>query len=450
MDEPSHAAWRTFLGDHPETRSVDLLIPDLSGIARGKRMTAAAFTSSLTSGVSFASTVYALDSTGANVDASGLVWEEGDADRTCGVDCSTLTVVPWRSGGAQVIAGLVGNDDRPLFADPRATLSAMQDRISALDLTAVAAIELEFHLLSPNMASNRRHDAAAPSVPNATGDVYGHASLDAHDEFLERLDHICQQQSLPARAAVKEYGAGQFEINLGHVDSALRAADDAFLFKRAVRAAARAVGLCASFMAKPFEHDSGNGMHVHVSLVGDDGSNVFAAGDAGQRRLQDAIGGLRDAMAESMLIFAPNANSFRRFQSRSYAPTAPTWGYNNRTVALRIPSGPVAARRIEHRVAGADANPYLVLAAVLAGMHHGLTQRIDPGPATTGNAYDANATGLPVSWERAIEALAEASILPTYLGDDLCRLYRVCRDAERRRFEEIVTPTEYAWYLAAV
>jgi glutamine synthetase len=151
-----------------------------------------------------------------------------------------------------------------------------------------------------------------------------------------------------------------------------------------------------------------------------------------------------------MLLFAPNANSYRRLRPLSYAPTAPTWGHNNRTVALRVPSGTAAARRVEHRLAGADANPYLVLAAVLAGIHHGLDRRLEPGAPVTGNAYAKVPPSLPLSWESAIAALAAAKVLPDYLGAAFCRLYRVCRAAERDRFDDLITPAEYAWYLATV
>jgi glutamine synthetase len=211
-----------------------------------------------------------------------------------------------------------------------------------------------------------------------------------------------------------------------------------------VRAAARADGLLATFMAKPLPGQSPSGLHVHVSLITADGDNLFARDE---QALRHAIAGLQATMAESMLLCAPNANSYRRLRPLSYAPTAPTWGHNNRTVALRIPIGHPTARRIEHRVAGADANPYLVLAAVLAGIHHGLTHELQPDAPITGNAYDQVAPSLPLSWDRAIEALAEAIILPGYMGERFCRLYRVCRAAERDRFADVITPMEYAWYL---
>jgi glutamine synthetase len=277
--------------------------------------------------------------------------------------------------------------------------------------------------------------------------VDGLAPLDEHEAFLSRLADFCAAQDLPAKSAVSEYAPEQFEVNLGHVPDPLRAADHAFLLKRAVRAAARADRLLATFMAKPLPRQSASGMHVHVSLVDEDGANLFARDE---RALGHAIAGLQATMAESMLLCAPNANSYRRLRPLSYAPTAPTWGHNNRTVALRIPTGNAASRRIEHRVAGADANPYLVLAAVLAGIHHGLSCKLAPDAPITGNAYDQVAPSLPLRWDRALETFAAASVLPEYLGEKFCQLYGACRAAERDRFADVITPTEYAWYLHTV
>jgi len=443
-------AWRSFRRRFPDVETVDLILPDLAGIARGKRLVADAFDAALSGGLGFPSSIYGMDSTGANVAASGLIWERGDADLPCLVDPTSLVAVPWRAGGAQVLAGLGEPDGRPFFADPRAVLRTVAAHFEAQGLTPVCALELEFFLLDggrdekglPRVA--RQQGEGAVTDPGA---VYGLDPLDAQDGFLARLRGYCAGQDLPVKSAVSEYAPGQFEINLGHVADPLRAADQCFLLKRAIKAAARAEGLQATFMAKPFADLASNGLHVHVSLADREGSNRFAADEAA---LRHAIGGLQATMAEAMLLFAPNANSFRRLRPYSYAPTAPTWGHNNRTVAIRVPSGAPAARRIEHRVAGADANPYLVLAAVLAGIHHGLSERLDPGPPITGNAYVEVEPSLPLSWDRAIDALAAAHILPDYLGAEFCRLYRVCRAAERDRFADLITPAEYAWYLGTV
>jgi glutamine synthetase len=448
---PALAAWRAFLTRFPTIATVDLILPDLVGITRGKRLTAEGFASGLGGGaLSFPGSLYGMDSTGANVDASGLIWEQGDPDRPCRVDPSTFAPVPWRAGGAQVLAGLGDPEGGPSFADPRALLRAVAGRFTALGLQPVCALELEFYLLDPRLGRDGRarplpHQAGAAKF--YAGQLYGLDAVDQQDDFFACLSQFCAAQELPAKGAASEYATGQYEVNLGHVADPLRAADHAFLLKRAIRAAAKEVGALATFMAKPFEDRSGSGMHIHVSLEGRDGRNRFAADPA---VLGHAIGGLQATMAESMLLCAPNANSYRRLQPLSYAPLAATWGHDNRTVALRVPSGPEAARRIEHRLAGADASPYLVLAAVLAGIHHGLVNRLEPGPPTRGNAYAEVEPDLPISWARAEVALESATVLPGYLGEAFCRLYRVCRAAERARFEEVVTPLELSWYLRTV
>jgi glutamine synthetase len=446
-DDPA-ALWRAFTERHPDLRTIDLVLPDLAGVARGKRLTGEAFASGLAAGFTFSTSIYAMDTTGANVAASGLIWEEGDADRPCALAWQTLAPVPWRDGGAQILGGLVEPDGSPFFANPRAALARATDALAAQGLRAIAAIELEFYLLErASLASGAPRPPAQADGRRPSGvQVYGLDELDDQAAFLERLAACCRAQSLPAKGAVAEYAPGQYEINLGHGDP-LAAADHAFLLKRAVRAAAHAEGLEATFMAKPLAGQSSSGMHVHVSLLDAAGGNAFAA-DA--RLLEHAIGGLQASMAEAMLIFAPNANSYRRFRPGSYAPLAPSWGRNNRTVALRVPAGPESARRIEHRVAGADANPYLVLAAVLAGIAHGLERRLDPGPPITGNAYEQLPPSLPLSWETAIAAFASDGILAQHLGPGFCRVYRACRAAERDRFEDTITPLEHAWYLRTV
>ena len=247
--------------------------------------------------------------------------------------------MPWRAGGAQVLGGLGEPGGGPFFADPRGVLQAVAARFEALGLTPVCALELEFFLLDRG-----RDDGGLPRVARAHGSggitdcgaVYGLDPLDAQDDFLARLRSYCERQELPAKGAVSEYAPGQLEVNLGHVADPLQAADQAFLLKRAIKAAARAEGLQATFMAKPFAGQASNGLHVHVSLVDRAGHNRFAADEAA---LHHALGGLRATMAEAMVLFAPNANSYRRLRPLSYAPTAPTWGHDNRTVALRVPVG---------------------------------------------------------------------------------------------------------------
>ncbi len=438
------AAWAAFAARHPGLASVDVILPDLQGVVRGKRLPAEGFGSAL-AGLQFPRSLYALDTTGANVDASGLVWEAGDADYPCLIDGRTLVPMPWRRRAAQVLAGLLGDDGRPYWADPRAVLRRVLARFDALRLTPVVALELEFYLLEPDPPDQEPRPAGGGG---AGPQVFRLDDLDAQAGFFARVERFCRLQGVPAKGVLAEYAPGQFEVNLGHVPDAVQAADHAFMLKRLVRAAARAAGQEATFMAKPFPEQAASGLHIHVSLVDAAGANLF---EKDEGALRYAIGGLQTCMAESMLLFAPNANSFRRLTKRSYAPVAPTWGFNNRTVALRVPESAAAARRVEHRVAGADANPYLALAAVLAGIHHGLCEALDPGPPVEGNAYErAAASTLPTSWDGAIEAMADGKVVRTYLGEEFWRLYGVVRGAERDRFNAVITPLEYRWYRATV
>ena len=453
-DPSALTAAEAFLAEHPLTESVDLLLPDLNGILRGKRLRADQLAGALAGECFFTISLYALDSTGTNVDRSGIVWEQGDPDRPVVLDPDTLRPVPWRPGGAQVLGGILDADGTPFFADPRHLLRRVAGRFAELGLSPVAALELEFHLLAPDL-----DPAGRPSVapchrlggPGREVEVFLPDRLEDQERFFALVEEYAAAQDVAIKSSLPEYAPSQYELNLGHGPDMVRAADEAVLLKRLVKAAARSCGQRATFMAKPFEDLSGSGLHVHLSLLDRQGRNVFGQGAEGEALLRHATAGLSALMAESLLLFAPNANSYRRLRPRSYAPTAPTWGENNRTVAVRLPPAAPAARRLEHRVAGADANPYLALAAVLAGVHHGLTHRLDPGPPTTGDAYaDQRPSPLPLSWESAIAAFRRGQVLRTYLGDRFVDLYAACREAERERFGAKVTPTEYAWYLGAV
>lgn len=440
-----------FIDENPLVEQVEILIPDLAGVPRGKRVPIDALRHGGT--LSFSSTVYALDTTGDNVDRAAIVWDEGDADRPLAPDFATLAAVPWKPTRAQVLAGLLDHDGTPFFADPRAALAALARRFAERGLCLGVALELEFYIL--DIASD---EDGRPLVPPSlrlgrrprTIEVYSHDRLSEEDAFFETVVRWAEALGLRVVGIDAEFAPGQYEINLGHCDDAVRAADAALLLERCVREAASAAGRRASFMAKPFADRSGSGMHVHVSLYDAEGRNLFGEAPDGQAWLRRALAGLLRAMPESMAIFAPNANSYRRLRPGSYAPLAPCWGENNRTVAIRIPLSPPHARRLEHRVAGADANPYLVLAAVLAGILDGLEFGGDPGPPVQGNAYEQLAPSLPRSWETALTALKTGTVLRRWLDPRLLDLYALCRETERERFEARITPLEYEWYLTTV
>ena len=259
-----------------------------------------------------------------------------------------------------------------------------------------------------------------------------------------------ERMDIQAETVISEYAPGQYELTLHYRTDVMQAADDLIRLKRIVRMQARRHGVVACFMAKPIEKYAGSGMHFHVSLCDDAGRNVFAEAVEGQwtDTIRHAIGGLRQTMGESMLVFAPHANSWRRFANQSYAPVSPSWGVNNRSVALRIPAGDVRARRIEHRPSGVDANPYLVAATILAGIRHGLAQRIDPGPETTGNGYEgAPDLPIPADWREAIRAAQGSAFLKEALGADMHRTFTAIKAAEYQRVARWIADVDYELYL---
>jgi glutamine synthetase len=270
------------------------------------------------------------------------------------------------------------------------------------------------------------------------------AQMDAFAPFFDDLYAGAHAMGIPAETAISEAGVGQFEVTMRH-GPAMQAADNAWLFKSLVRGIARQHGMAATFMAKPYANDSGNGMHVHFSVLDADGNNVFDnGGDDGTDILRHAVAGCLAAMPGSSLIFAPHGNSYDRLVDGAHAPTAAAWGYENRTVAIRIPGGPTAARRIEHRTAGGDINPYLLLSAVLGAAMIGVEDQMQPSAPVTGNAYaQSELPSLASDWVGAIERFETdpfiARIFDPLLIDCLCR----CKRQEIRKFADL--PAERHW-----
>ncbi len=457
MSSPADEA-RDFLDRHPDVDSVDLLISDLNGVLRGKRIPRDNLEKAYRDGVNLPASVFALDILGNTIEATGLGLSIGDSDRVCRPVAGSLMPSPWLRDArqAQLLMTMTEADGTPFFADPRQVLARVLERLRRAGLTPVVAVEMEFSLV------DRHRDALGmvqPPCSPATGEraaqsqLYSINELDEYAELLEEIHAAARAQQLPLDTALKECAPGQFEINLIHCDDALAACDSAVLLKRLIKGVALHHGFEATFMAKPYGQEAGNGTHVHISLLDEAGNNVFAAEDGaplGTPRMQHAVAGLLALMPASMALFAPNLNSFRRFQPGLYVPMAPTWGYDNRSVALRIPSGPNAARRIEHRVAGADVNPYLLLATLLGAIDHGLQQRLTPPPAITGNAYDQVAPSLTNSWCQALDLLEQSEPLAEALGADFLAVFLANRRAERDQAMQAVSKLEYDWYLRHV
>ncbi len=455
-----------FLERHPHTRHVDVFLNDLNGVERGKRIEREALERLYAEGMMLPGSMFALDVQGGTIQESGLGFDEGDADRPCKPLPDSLVPVPWQSDGvAQVQVAMYEPDGRPFFADPRHVLTKVLDRFHRLNLTPVVALEYEFYFID-----RERLEGGMPQPPPLpiTGrrefrtQINSMTDLNEFSKVLSRIDEVARLQGLPSTSALAEYGPGQFEVNLEHRPDALRACDEAMRFKRVVRSVAREQGWDATFLPKPYRDMAGSGLHVHVSLLDAAGQNIFACPNPADApddaphygvessTLRHAIGGMLRSLADGMAVCAPGPNSYRRFRPEAYVPMIPCWSINNRGTAVRIPLSDAQNRRIEHRLAGADANPYLVVAWVLAGIHHGIAEGLEPSEPIRGNAYRESGERLPLHWASAIERFARSEFAAGYLGRPFRDHYAKVKQGELDEFNSYVTPLEMQWYLGAI
>lgn len=447
-----------FLAKRPGLRFIDLLLHDLNGVDRGKRVDVASARSTFANGLLLPGSMFALDVPGHTVEATGLGFDEGDADRPCLPIPGTLVEVPWLDHGvAQAQVSMHERDGQPFACDPRHLLARVLRQFGPLGLKPVVAIELEFYLIDATL--DARGLPQPPASP-LTGrrehrtQINSMIDLDAYSKVLADIDAACRVQQVPSTTALAEYGPGQFEVNLSHCADALRCCDEAVRFRRIVKCVARQHGMDATFLAKPYADMAGSGLHVHVSLQDAEGRNVFAdEHPQGSPRMRHAAAGMLSTMAEGMALFAPLANSWRRFRPEAYVPLTADWSVNNRGAALRVPVSDAANRRLEHRVAGADANLYLVMSWILGGLLKGLSEQRDPRAPLEGNAYDgALPLGelLPRHWVTALDAFERSQFARELLGPQLHRLYATVKRHEMEDFSRQVTAQEFALYLPAL
>lgn len=446
-----------FLAAHPGIEAFDIVLHDSNGIGRGKIIRRHELLPAFTSGRLMPMSILGLDICGEDVHETGLIWDQGDGDLCAWPIPATLTAMHGTNPPrGELLLSLYTLHGERMPSDPRHALQAQVDALAADGLYPAAAFELEFFLVANERATDGTLLPAAAVLDGRSSnktEVYSVDHLHGMEPLFSDIYAGAALAGINAETMISEYAPGQYELTLHYRSSVMQAADDLVRLKRIVRLAARRFGVTACFMAKPIERYAGSGMHFHVSLLNSGGKNVFAESREGAwtTSLLHAIGGMRATMAESMLVFAPHANSWRRFSSQSYAPVAANWGVNNRSVALRIPAGAAAARRIEHRPAGVDANPYLVAATVLAALRHGLQQEIDPGPATTGNGYDeSDAHGMPRDWRSAIEAASGSAFLKSALGADMHRTFVAVKAAECARVARTISNVDYDLYLHTV
>jgi glutamine synthetase len=448
-----------FLDAHPEIEAFDIVLTDANGVGRGKIIRRHELMGFYEGGRHLPISILGLDITGEDVHETGLIWDSGDGDlRGWPIPGSLKPLFGTSPARGQVLMSMYQLDGAPMTSDPRHALARQVAAFAAKGLYPAGAFELEFFLLANERdAEGRVQPASAVLDGRVSGktEVYSVDHLHGMEPLFSDIYAAAKLQDIPAETVISEYAPGQYELTLNYRKDIVRAADDLVLLKRLVRAQARRHGVTACFMAKPIEKYAGSGMHLHVSLQDGTGDNVFseASGESWSLPLLRALGGLVDTMAESMLVFAPHANSWRRFVSQSYAPIAPSWGVNNRSVALRVPAGDARNRRIEHRPSGVDANPYLVAATVLAGIAKGLDEKLDPGPETTGNGYEAQTAAggkMPADWRSAIELAKSSAFLQQALGPDMHRTFTAIKQAEYVRVARTVTELDYHLYLHEV
>ncbi len=431
---------------HGRPDRIELMLCDLNAVLRGKWLPGEDAGKLAGGGMRLPLSSYAPNILGEEVEATGLGIVAGDPDGRLEPVPGSLKPVPWAKGAvAQVQVEMLDADGQLPFTSPRGRLAAMLARFAERALRPVLATELEFYLIRPRA---RPEDPPAPPEHTPPAQNYDLEVLARQQPVLDDILAAAAVQGIPTDTLIAEYGPGQFEVNFRHGDDVMFAADMALWFRRLVRGVARAHGLEATFMAKPYAEFPGSGMHVHVSVLDADGANIFDAGGAQgpSGPLRAAVAGLLGSMAQMQAVFAPHLNSYRRFQPMSFAPSAPDWGFDNRAAALRLPEIRGPGARLEHRICGADANPYLVLTAILGGILHGLdTKPALPAPLDDPKAVPAPPLGH--DWARAVARFADSELAADFFGNAYRDLYATVRRDEIARLGSEISRLEYRTYL---
>ncbi|WFC84853.1 glutamine synthetase family protein [Enterobacter quasiroggenkampii] len=411
-----------YLERYPQTKHVDVYLNDINGTMRGKRLSVESMLS-LEKGCYFPLSVYSMDQKG-NIAAP--LYDE--PDRLCVPVAGSLRPCPQDpEHTAQILLTMKDSDGNPCPLEPRAILQNVVARFHQHGLFPVIAPEIEFYLTGQGERDPQNQGCFHMDTSSA------HAAL--FDE-LEQLAHL---QRIPLSGVVAEAESGQYELNLKHSQRVVEVCDNVLALRRLTRYVAEKHGLQANFMAKPFSQLSGSGLHIHFSLNNSRGENVFASPvNALSSMMRLCIAGQLALMPASVAILAPGVNAFRRLRKNLTEPVFNSWGYNTRSAALRIPCSDDGNRRIEYRLAGADANPYLAAATILTGMLYGL-EHIDEGDLPEPQHDQPE---LPLFQQEAIEAFARCEYLTDSLGDAFSEQWVACKLSELDWFERIVTQEE--------
>jgi len=428
---------------------IELLVSDINGIPRGKSLSSAAY--STDSRPHLAEAVLFQTITGGYADAMGL-YDANDGDLILEPDWSTYRPTPWKSGSVgQVICNTLDAAGNPVAYDSRNVLKKVLNAYTALGLKPIIAPEVEFYLLQPVRSDDLSLETAVGNSGAAEfgGESFNPDALDKYTEVFEDIRRYSRQTGLELAAVVHEMGPAQVELNVTHGE-ALSRADQLFQLKRLIKGCAARHQLLASFMAKPLEALPGNGLHVHCSVLDSEGRNIFQLkrGKA-PPALQHFIGGLQQYLPLAFALISPNLNSFKRFVRDLSAPINLEWGYDNRTTGFRVPFGDAAAGRVENRIAGADANPYLMVAATLACGLLGMQNQCAASRPVKGDAYELT-TNFPEDLGEALRILESSETLIELLGQSFIDVFVSVKRSELTHFARSITRWEVQYLGSAI
>jgi glutamine synthetase len=432
---------RQFLKDHG-IQEVEAIIPDLAGVARGKVVPAEKYIEE--EGMRLPESIFLQTVTGEYPEDDSAI-SPSEIDIVLKADPTTIRVVPWAAEPtAQVIHDCFYGDGRPVPMAPRYVLRRVLDLYASHGWDPVIAPELEFFLVEPNIDSDYplKPPVGRSGRPEIGRQSYSIAAVNEFDPLFDDVYAFCEAQEIQIDTLIHEAGAAQMEINLLH-GNALSLADQAFLFKRTAREAALRHKMYATFMAKPHAKEPGSAMHLHQSVVDTKTrQNVFSAADGTPTSLFFShIAGLQRYLPAAMSLFAPNVNSYRRTTPHNSAPINVQWGYDNRTAGLRVPMSSPAARRVENRCGGADANPYLAMAASLACGYLGMVEGLKPTEPISGSAYDMPFQ-LPRTLAEALRLLRECRPLVDVFGERFVSAYTAVKESEHEAFLQVISAWE--------
>ena len=442
-----------FLDENPELEKIEFIYVDFNGIPRGKNASPKTLIKASEGGLKMPISSYVLDVWGDNPKGTGLVMS-GDGDAICRIVESSLAITPWSSRNtAQCIVSMEDGNGDAIYADPRNVLNSILSRFKNLGLRPVIAPEMEFYLIDKQLQKNGHPQM--PLIPGTNRryeevQLLNLSEMDDFEEFFELVEKSAISLGIPAETAIKECAPGQFEINLLHHNDALLMADQAFLMKRLIKNCARKFNLNATFMAKPFSEEAGNGMHAHLSIIDKDGKNIFKVNKNKQPYgvFASAIAGLLKNAPDFLSFYAPHSNSYRRLvHNADHAPTTLSWGNENRTALVRLPEASNKATRLEFRLPSADSNPYLVFASILASVLNGIENEFNLEKETIGNAHAQHEPELGITWREAVHKTSVSSVVKEFFGDRFQQSYQCVKESEIKRFESTITDFEYNSYL---